>query len=521
MGTWWHALQGPLKHTWWRTFMFRVFTSLSWNRTCESTDVTLQTLKAKCQCIRTYRVLDLLDPTCLMLQESSHIRRTSTSAGSPYSHILFEVQINWPARPIIIAINNYRQDWEWHTMADTCRPKKVATRSPKRRRAGRCHGLPLSKTGGDIRWYQVMSGWFLSDHPKKIILKSPADLWQAHGRHMPGDAWTIWAAGSAFLDTLLGHCLLQGQLLLGCPCGPQHSSCSTNTDIEVLAGMISNQRSSNPLVIDTADGGPTVWMFFFVLQTLDFAIVDFRSRWKEQSSVSDLLGQPWTFVVQDLYLWVFYQYRRFRFKATCKGFIQADAGLFWILWKGHGKSLPPIICGCPVEIRSLHVYLDSSMKLLLFKIYGVEPWEFAFRRCSDSKNHAPLQSSSSRTIPFNLSEYNLSLAWKYVDPAVTKLSMDVFALSWAKGLTSSLLGRNLQRNPTLLELLLRRALCKLQTWYLAQLLSCGSWTSWEAFQICVKHASCTRASEGMFSLMLQRLSALFLGKYASTIAIFK
>ena len=70
-----------------------------------------------------------------------------------------------------------------------------------------------------------------------------------------------------------GHCL-KGAVVIGVPVWPPTHQLLYKYRYRMLAGMISNQRS---MVIDTADGGPTVWLFFF-LQTLDFAIVDFRSR---------------------------------------------------------------------------------------------------------------------------------------------------------------------------------------------------------------------------------------------------
>lgn len=290
----------------------------------------------------------------------------------------------------------------------------------------------------------------------------------------------------------------------------------------MLAGMISNQRSSNPLVIDTADGGPTVWLFFFYKLWTSPLLTSGQGERNSQVSQAYWANQGLLLFRTSIY-GSFTSIVDSGSKQLAKASFKQMQDCFEYFENGHGKRLPPtcIMCGCPVEIRSLHVYLDSSMKLLLFKIYGVEPWEFAFRRCSDSVTCSTPKFFNIRDYPIQPNLRVQLVVGVEICPAVTKLSMDVFALSWAiKGFPSSLLGCNLQRNPTLLELLLRRALCKLQTWYLAQLLSCGSWTSWDAFQICVKHA-CTRASEGMFSLMLQRLPALFLGKYASTIAIFK
>lgn len=302
---------------------------------------------------------------------------------------------------------------------------------------------------------------------------------------------------------------------MGCPCGPQHISCSTNTDIECLL-VWSAIKDQWWLILQMED--LQCGCFFYKLWTSPLLT---SGQGERNSQVSQAYWAN-----QGLLLFRTSIYGSFTSivdsgsKQLAKASFKQMQDCFEYFENGHGKRLPPtcIMCGCPVEIRSLHVYLDSSMKLLLFKIYGVEPWEFAFRRCSDSVTCSTPKLFKIRDYPIQPNLRVQLVVGVEICPAVTKLSMDVFALSWAiKGFSSSLLGRNLQRNPTLLEY---PWITSPQTWYLAQLLSCGSWTSWDAFQICVKHA-CTRASEGMFSLMLQRLPALFLRKYASTIAIFK
>lgn len=107
-----------------------------------------------------------------------HICRVSFSG-----HILFEVQINWP-RPILITINNCRQDWEWHTMADMCRARESRLGAPSGEELG---GVMASLWAfffltQNWRWCQVMSGWFLKpkkNHPE--ISAGIWQIWQAHG----------------------------------------------------------------------------------------------------------------------------------------------------------------------------------------------------------------------------------------------------------------------------------------------------------------------------------------------------
>ena len=111
------------------------------------------------------------------------------------------------------------------------------------------------------------------------------------------------------------------------------------------------------------------------------------------------------------------------------------------------------------------------MKLLLFKIFG------DFVTCSTPKFLSIL------AIPFNLmTEYNLSeLAWKYAD----YLSAEHCA--------------NCKLDGSTLELWIMDCLG-------------GVSNLW--------HASCTRALKGMFSLILQRLPTMFLGKHDSSATTF-
>lgn len=258
-----------------------------------------------------------------------------------------------------------------------------------------------------------------------------------------------------------GHCL-KGAVVIGVPVWPPTHQLLYKYRYRMLAGMISNQRS---MVIDTADGGPTVWLFFYKLWTSPLLT---SGQGERNSQVSQAYWAN-----QGLLLFRTSIYGSFTSivdsgsKQLAKASFKQMQDCFEYFENGHGKRLPPtcIMCGCPVEIRSLHVYLDSSMKLLLFKIYGVEPWEFAFRRCSDSVTCSTPKLFKIRDYPIQPNLRVQLVVGVEICPAVTKLSMDVFALSWAiKGFSSSLLGRNLQRNPTLLELLLRKPDIWLNSW---------------------------------------------------------
>ena len=76
-----------------------------------------------------------------------------------------------------------------------------------------------------------------------------------HGLDMPGPYEQL---GPREMDTRWP--LPKGAVVIGVPVWPPTHQLLYKYRYRMLAGMISNQRS---MVIDTADGGPTVWLFFF------------------------------------------------------------------------------------------------------------------------------------------------------------------------------------------------------------------------------------------------------------------